>query len=63
MQILIAYVLIALVGVLIAVGIGALVERFSSNLSLLVFLAMFFAVLFLAWPLAVRVTSRWDTGA
>ena len=56
----IAYVLLVLVGNLIAWRIGLLVEAQSPTLSLPVFLGMFFAILVVAWPLAVRATARWD---
>ena len=54
------YVLFAIVGNLIAWRIGLVVEDRWPAASLLVFLAMFFTILVLAWPLAVRATARWD---
>jgi hypothetical protein len=56
----IAYVVFAAVGNLIAWRIGLFVEARWPAVSLPVFLGMFFAILVLAWPLAVRATVRWD---
>ena len=56
----VAYVAFVAVGNLIAWRIGLFVEAHWPAASLLVFLGMFFAILVLAWPLAVRATARWD---
>ena len=58
-----AYVVFVAVGNLIAWRIGLFVEGHWPALSLPVFLGMFFAILVLAWPLAVRATARWDDSA
>ena len=55
-----AYILIVAIGNLVAWRIGLVVEDRWPTASLPVFLAMFFAVLILAWPVAVRATARWD---
>ena len=57
------YVLLAAAGNLVAWRIGLFVEGRWPALSLPVFLGMFFAILILAWPLAVRATARWDDSA
>jgi cytochrome c biogenesis factor len=57
MTLIIAFVLSVLVGDLIAVGIAEIIERFSEQLSLWVFLALFFLVFWGAWIIAVRVTA------
>jgi len=57
MILLAAFVISVIVGDLIAIGIGAIIEQFSKNISLLVFLAMFIGVIPLAWMIAVRATE------
>ncbi|HEX8168116.1 MAG TPA: hypothetical protein VF601_20290 [Beijerinckiaceae bacterium] len=54
------YVFFVVVGNAIAWQIGLFVEARWPAASLLVFLAMFFTILVLAWPLAVLATARWD---
>jgi hypothetical protein len=52
------YVLFVIAGSLSDYFIGLIVEReFGGQVSLLVFLALYFAVLWLAWLLAVRATK------
>jgi hypothetical protein len=52
------YVIFVLVGDLADYLIGLIVEReFGSNVSLLVFLALYFLVLWVAWVLAVRMSE------
>ncbi len=56
MKALILYVVFVLIGALIATGIGYWIEKeFSSTLSLIVFLAMFFANFGLSWLAVVLV--------
>src|SRR5262245_57253889 len=61
MWILTIYVLIVLVMELIVVGVGLALDRIYPSLSLTISLSLFFAVLWLAWVLAVRVTQPKDT--
>jgi hypothetical protein len=52
------YVIFVIAGSLSDYFIGLIVEReFGSHVSLLVFLAIYFVVLWLAWLLAVRATK------
>jgi hypothetical protein len=52
------YVIFVIAGSLSDYFIGLIVEReFGSHVSLLVFLALYFVVLWLAWLLAVRATK------
>ena len=52
------YVIFATLGSLGAWAIGLAVEaRTSQAVSLIVFLALFFGALILAWPIAVRLTE------
>ena len=56
MKALILYVLFVIIGALVATGIGYWVEKeFSSTLSLVVFLAMFFANFAVSWLAVVMV--------
>jgi hypothetical protein len=56
MKALILYVLFVLIGALVATGIGYFIEReFSSTLSLVVFLALFFANFAVSWMAVILV--------
>lgn len=57
MWILIVYILIVLVGELIAITLGLYLDRAYPVASLPVSLTLFFAVLCLSWILAVRLTE------
>ena len=57
MILLATFMISVIVGDLIAIGIGAVIEQFSKNISLLAFLAMFIGVIPLAWKVAVRATE------
>jgi hypothetical protein len=56
MKLIAVYVVLVLVGELVAYGVGRAVEHWSEAWSLPVFLTLFFVVLWGAWRLAVRVT-------
>ena len=57
MWILIVYILIVVIGEAVVVGIGLALDRTFPLASLPVSLTLFFAVLALGWPLAVRLTE------
>jgi hypothetical protein len=57
MWILTVYILIVVIMELIVVAIGLALDRLYPSLSLTVSLSLFFAVLWLAWVVAVRVTE------
>ena len=58
MQLIGFYVLFMVIGDLLAYGIGYFVEvEFGSRASFVVFLALYFLFLWVAWLLAVRVTQ------
>jgi len=57
MWIMVVYVLIVLACELIVVGIGLALDRLYPPASLPVSLSLFFAVLWLGWVLAVRLTE------
>ena len=60
------YIGLALVGEVVAYGVGSLVEARLPDWSLIVFLVMFIAVLIGAWPIALRLTRAYgeaDTAA
>lgn len=55
--ILTVYILIVVIMELIVVAIGLALDRTYPSLSLTISLSLFFAVLWLAWVVAVRVTE------
>jgi hypothetical protein len=57
MRILVVYVLIVVISEAIVVAIGLVLDRIYPALSLPVSLTLFFAVLWFAWVLAVRLTE------
>jgi len=58
MGLLVVYFVSVLVGQSISITLGLLVERyFSSHTGLLVFIASFFFMFWLAWQFAVRITA------
>jgi len=57
MWIMVVYTLIVLVGETITVSIGLVLDRIFPAASLTVSLTLFFAILWLAWVLAVRLTE------
>jgi len=57
MQLIAAYVVLVLIGDLIAYAIGTGVEYFSEAASLPIFLATYFFVLWIAWVIAVLITA------
>ena len=59
MIVILIFIGFVLVGDVAAVLVSSLVEPFSKFASLIVFLALFISVFWLAWLLAVRVTERY----
>jgi hypothetical protein len=59
MSVILVFLVFVVLGDAIAVGISAVVEQFSHSASLFVFLALFVAVFWIGWVLAVRVTERY----
>ena len=58
MQLIMYYVVFMIAGDLATYFIGLIVEReFGSHVSLIVFLVLYFASLWIAWLLAVRMTE------
>ena len=58
MQLIAFYLVFMIAGDLLAYGIGYVVEsQFGSGASFVVFLALYFLFLWVAWLLAVRVTE------
>jgi hypothetical protein len=58
MSLLLVYILTLLVGQSVSVGIGLLVDRYhSSHIGLMVFIACYFLMFWLAWRFAVKVTE------
>jgi hypothetical protein len=57
-QLIVYYVVFMIAGDLLAYFLGLFVEReFGSNVSLIVFLVLYFLFLWIAWLLAVRLTD------
>jgi hypothetical protein len=56
MRLIAVYVAFVFIGVLIAFGAGRVVEYWSEQVSLFVFLGLFFASLWVGWKLALKVT-------
>ena len=58
MQLIVYYVVFMIAGDLLAYFLGLFIEReFGSNVSLIVFLVLYFLFLWVAWLLAVRLTE------
>jgi hypothetical protein len=59
MRLLIVYCVVVAIGEVIAFGLGLVGERAFPSLSMLIFMALFFGVLWGGWPLSVYITERW----
>jgi hypothetical protein len=58
MSLLVVYILTLLVGQSVSVGVGLLVDRYhSSYVGLMVFIACYFLMFWLAWRFAVKITE------
>ena len=58
MSLLLVYILALLVGQSASVGVGLLVDRYhSSYVGLMVFIACYFTMFWLAWRFAVKITE------
>jgi hypothetical protein len=57
MILLLVYLLIVIVGNVVAYALGLVIERYAPAASLPAFLAMYFILLWLGWVIAVRVTQ------
>lgn len=57
MWLIVVYVLLVVVGEAFATGVGLVLDRIAPAASLPVGLSIFFAVLWAAWVLAVRLTE------
>ncbi len=58
MKVLGAFVIFALTGIAVAIGICSIIERYSENAGLLSFLGLFAVNFIIAWHLALFVTER-----
>ena len=54
MRLIAVYIAFVFVGVLIAVGVGYVTEKWSEEISLFVFLGLFFISLWAGWKLALK---------
>jgi hypothetical protein len=58
MSLLVTFIICLLVGQSLSLGLGLVVERYSTPYTgMVAFLASYFAMLWLAWRLAVRITA------
>jgi hypothetical protein len=57
MSLLIVYVVLVIIGDLIAYFVGLVIERTAPAASLPAFLAMYFLFLWVSWVIAVRITQ------
>ena len=60
MTLIIYYIALVLAGTFGSILISLWIERMSVNLSMTVFLCLYFMVLWVAWPIAVRLTAPKD---
>jgi cation transporter-like permease len=60
MVLILTYLILALIGNVAIYFIGLMVERMWPAASLLTYLMMFFAVLWVSWILAVKITAPKD---
>jgi hypothetical protein len=56
MQLMFVYTAILIVAEAVAVGLGEIVEIYYPSASLIAFMALFLAMLWVAWIIAVRLT-------
>jgi fucose permease len=58
MSLLVVYILTVIVGQSVSITVGLLVDRYySSYVGLMVFIACYFIVFWLAWRFSVRITE------
>ena len=58
MHLIVIYLVLVAIGEVMAFAIGRLFESTLPNFSMLFFMALFFGVLWAAWPIAVVVAER-----
>ena len=58
MHLIVIYLVIVAIGQVIAFGIGRVFESQMPGFSMLFFMALFFGVLWTAWPIAVALAER-----
>jgi len=58
MRLLLTFIICLVIGQSLTIGLGLLVERYSTPYTgLVTFIAIYFAMFWLAWRLAVRITE------
>lgn len=57
MKLIVYYIVLSLIGDIVAVAIGLTIEKFAPAISMPIFLFLFFGVLWAAWSLAVKLTE------
>ena len=64
MTLIVYYLVLVVGGIVTSILFSLWIERMSPSLSMTVFLVLYFAILWLAWPLAVRLSApKEGTGA
>ena len=58
MHLIVVYLVLVVAGEICAFFIGRIFEQMLPQFSMLIFMAMFFGVMWLAWPLAVMLADR-----
>ena len=58
MRVLVVYVLCVIVGQVVAVGIGLLLDPYSTTLALTVFIPTYYAMYWVAWRVALLIVDR-----
>ncbi len=60
MAVMLVYILIAMFGEVLAFFAGAAIDPIvSDGWSMIIYMGLFFGVLYIAWPVAVRVTEKY----
>ena len=58
MNLLVIYIVCVVIGQSVTIGVGLTIDRlYSSHVSLIVSIAMYFLVFWIAWKVAVRLTE------
>lgn len=60
MQLMFVYAVVLVASEAVAVGLGEIVEIYFPSVSLIAFMAFFLSMLWVAWIIAVRLTSARD---
>jgi len=62
MTVMLVYLVLVMIGEVFAFLIGTVLDKMFPALSMILFMALFFGILALAWPISVRITEKWLMG-